>query len=123
MEQGGEAGRVADVDEADLPDGSVSLHVTASSLNYKDALGITGTAPIARSFPMVAGIDLAGVVTASDHPGYTEGDEVVATGQGLGETHWGGLAERARLDGDWLVPLAPPLSPRPARASGHRGVP
>jgi acrylyl-CoA reductase (NADPH) len=121
IEQGGEEGRVADVDEADLPDGSVSIDVTASSLNYKDALGITGTAPIARSFPMVAGIDLAGVVTASDHPGYAEGDEVVATGQGLGETHWGGLAQRARLDGDWLVALPDAFSLRQAMAIGTAG--
>src|SRR4051794_4498485 len=70
---------------------------------------------------MVAGIDLAGVVTASDHPGYTEGDEVVATGQGLGETHWGGLAERARLDGDWLVPLPDAFSLQQAMAIGTAG--
>jgi acrylyl-CoA reductase (NADPH) len=121
IEQGGEEGRVADVDDADLPDGSVGIEVTASSLNYKDALGITGRAPIARSFPMVAGIDLAGVVTASDHADYAEGDGVVATGQGLGETHWGGLAQRARLDGDWLVPLPDAFSLQQAMAIGTAG--
>jgi acrylyl-CoA reductase (NADPH) len=113
--------RLAELDEADLPEGSVSVDVTYSSLNYKDALAITGSAPIARSFPMVAGIDLAGVVSTSDDPDHAAGETVVATGYGLGERHWGGLAQRARLDGDWLVPLSEAFSPRQAMAIGTAG--
>ena len=113
--------RLTEVDEADLPDGSVSVDVAYSSLNYKDALALTGTAPIARSYPMVAGIDLAGVVAASEHPEHATGDPVIATGCGLGEQHWGGLAQRARLDGDWLVPLPDAFTPRQAMAIGTAG--
>jgi acrylyl-CoA reductase (NADPH) len=115
------AARLAQLDEADLPEGSVTLDVAYSSINYKDALAITGTAPIARRFPMVAGIDLAGTVTDSGHPDFSTGDEVLATGYGLGEQHWGGLAQRARLDGDWLVPLPAGLSLRQAMAIGTAG--
>jgi acrylyl-CoA reductase (NADPH) len=113
--------RLAELDDGDLPDGSVTVDVACSSLNYKDALALTGTAPIARSYPMVAGIDLAGVVSASDHPDHQVGDEVVATGCGLGEQHWGGLAQRARLDGDWLVPLPEGFTLRQAMAVGTAG--
>jgi acrylyl-CoA reductase (NADPH) len=113
--------RLAELDEDDLPEGSVTVDVSHSSLNYKDALAVTGSAPIARSFPMVAGIDLAGVVSASDHPGHAVGDMVLATGYGIGETHWGGLAQRARLDGDWLVPLPEAFSARQAMAIGTAG--
>jgi acrylyl-CoA reductase (NADPH) len=113
--------RLAELDEADLPEGSVSVDVTYSSLNYKDALAITGSAPIARSYPMVAGIDLAGVVSASDDPDHAPGETIVATGYGIGERHWGGLAQRARLDGDWLVPLPAAFSPRQAMAIGTAG--
>jgi acrylyl-CoA reductase (NADPH) len=113
--------RLAEVDEADLPAGSVAVDVAYSSLNYKDALGITGTAPIARSLPMVAGIDLAGVVTASEDAAFAPGDEVLATGCGLGERHWGGLAQRARVDGGWLVPLPAGLSLRQVMEIGTAG--
>jgi acrylyl-CoA reductase (NADPH) len=113
--------RLAGIDEGDLPEASVTVDVAYSSLNYKDALALTGTAPIARSYPMVAGIDLAGVVSASDHPDHAVGDRVVATGHGLGEQHWGGLAQRARLDGDWLVPLPEPFTLRQAMAIGTAG--
>ena len=113
--------RLAELDEAELPDGSVSVDVTYSSLNYKDALAITGSAPIARSYPMVAGIDLAGVVSASDDADHAVGETVVVTGYGIGERHWGGLAQRARLDGDWLVPLPEAFSPRQAMAIGTAG--
>ena len=118
----GEAGQtvgVTDLDEAQLPDGSdgpdgmVSVEVEYSTLNYKDGLAITGKSPVVRKFPMVPGIDLAGVVTDSSHADWSKGDRVVLNGWGVGETHWGGLAQRARLNGDWLVPL-PPRSP-PAR--------
>jgi acrylyl-CoA reductase (NADPH) len=123
IEQDGDAAkaRLAELDESELPEGSVTVDVAYSSLNYKDALGLTGTAPIARSFPMVAGIDLAGVVSASDHPDHAVGDAVIATGYGLGEQHWGGLAQRARLDGDWLVPLPDSFSLRQAMAIGTAG--
>src|SRR5260370_21062016 len=84
-------GRRAQLDDGDLPAGSVSVDVAFSSLNYKDALAITGTAAIARKLPMVAGIDLAGKVTDSSHRAYAAGDEVIATGYGIGESHWGGL--------------------------------
>jgi acrylyl-CoA reductase (NADPH) len=114
-------GRLAELDDADLPAGTVTIDVAYSSLNYKDALGITGAAPIARSLPMVAGIDLAGVVTAADHDAFAPGDEVLATGYGLGERHWGGLAQRARVDGDWLVPLPAGLSLRQAMEIGTAG--
>jgi acrylyl-CoA reductase (NADPH) len=113
--------RLAELDEAELPDGSVSVDVTYSSLNYKDALAITGSAPIARSYPMVAGVDLTGVVSASDDADHAPGETVVVTGYGIGERHWGGLAQRARLDGDWLVPLPDAFSPRQAMAIGTAG--
>ena len=113
--------RLAELDEAELPDGSVSVDVTYSSLNYKDALAITGSAPIARSYPMVAGVDLTGVVSASDDADHAVGETVVVTGYGIGERHWGGLAQRARLDGDWLVPLPDAFSPRQAMAIGTAG--
>jgi acrylyl-CoA reductase (NADPH) len=113
--------RLAELDDAQLPEGSVSVDVAYSSLNYKDALALTGTAPIVRSYPMVAGIDLAGVVTASQHPDHAPGDAVVATGYGLGVQHWGGLAQRARLDGDWLVPLPEAFGLRQAMAIGTAG--
>jgi acrylyl-CoA reductase (NADPH) len=107
-------GRLAEVDEADLPEGDVTVDVAYSSVNYKDALAITGSAPIARSFPMVAGIDLAGTVADS-------GDEVLATGYGLGERHWGGLAQRARVRSDWLVPLPDAFTTHQAMQIGTAG--
>jgi acrylyl-CoA reductase (NADPH) len=114
-------GRLAQLDDGDLPAGSVSVDVAFSSLNYKDALAITGTAPIARKLPMVAGIDLAGTVTDSSHRDYAAGDEVLATGYGIGESHWGGLAQRARLDGDWLVPLPATFTSRQTMQIGTAG--
>jgi acrylyl-CoA reductase (NADPH) len=80
------------LDEAELPDGDVSVDVECSTLNYKDGLAITGKSPVVRKFPMVPGIDLAGVVTESAHPDWQKGDSVVLNGWGVGETHWGGLA-------------------------------
>jgi acrylyl-CoA reductase (NADPH) len=114
-------GRLARLEEGDLPAASVTVDVAFSSLNYKDALAITGTAPIARKLPMVAGIDLAGRVTESSHHDYVPGDEVLATGYGIGESHWGGLAQRARLDGDWLVPLPETFTCRQAMQIGTAG--
>ena len=117
----GPQARLAELDDADLPAGAVTVDVAFSSLNYKDALGITGTAPIARSFPMVAGIDLAGTVAASDDEGFAPGDEVLVTGYGIGERHWGGLAQRARLEPGWVVPVPEPFSTRQAMAIGTAG--
>ncbi|SLH89987.1 quinone oxido reductase yhfP [Mycobacteroides abscessus subsp. abscessus] len=99
----------------DLPEGQVTVRVAYSSLNYKDALAITGRGPVVRRFPMVPGIDLAGVVEASNDARYKPGDHVLVNGWGLGETHWGGLAQIARLQADWLVPLPPLVH----RGAGH----
>jgi len=111
----------AELDESRLPSGTVTVDVEYSTLNYKDALALTGKSPIVRKYPMVPGIDLAGTVTGSDHPDWKPGDRVVLNGWGVGETHWGGLAQRARLDGDWLVPLPPEFTTRQAMAIGTAG--
>lgn len=107
--------------EDQLPEGDVTVRVEWSSLNYKDALAITGKGPIVRSYPMVPGIDFAGTIEASSHPGLFVGQHVVLNGWGAGESHWGGLAERARVPGDWLVPLPSALSARQAMALGTAG--
>jgi acrylyl-CoA reductase (NADPH) len=120
----GEAGQRAaltSLDEAELPDGDVGIDIEYSTLNYKDALAITGRSPVVRKFPMVPGIDFAGVVTESTHPDWKQGDRVVLNGWGVGESHWGGLAQRARLDGDWLVPLPARFTARQAMAIGTAG--
>ncbi|MGY1897323.1 acrylyl-CoA reductase (NADPH) [Nocardia gipuzkoensis] len=120
----GEAGpkvTLTDVDEATLPEGNVTVEVAYSTLNYKDALAITGKSPIVRAFPMVPGIDLAGVVTESSHAEWSVGDEVILNGWGVGETHWGGLGQRARLNGDWLIPLPTEFTARQAMAIGTAG--
>src|SRR5215472_8420731 len=93
-----------------LPPGDVLVSVAYSSLNYKDGLAITNKAKIVRSYPMVPGIDLAGTVLESQHPDYSPGDAVVLTGWGIGERYWGGMAQLARVKGDWLVPLRAGLS-------------
>ena len=102
---GGVVARRVELDDDALPEGAVTVDVACSSINYKDALAVRGAAPIARRLPMVAGIDLAGTVSASEDERFTPGDPVVVTGCGLGETHWGGFAQRARLDADMVVPL------------------
>ena len=112
---------VTEVDDAALPDGDVTVRVAYSTLNYKDGLAITGKGPVVRKFPMVPGIDLAGTVEASTHAGIAVGDKVVLNGWGVGEGHWGGLAQRARLKGDWLVPLPAAFTPRQAMAIGTAG--
>lgn len=117
----GQTVRVAEVDEAQLPDGDVSIDVEYSTLNYKDGLAITGSSPVVRKFPMVPGIDLVGVVTESGHADWAKGDRVVLNGWGVGETHWGGLAQRARLNGDWLVPLPAAFTAGQAMAIGTAG--
>lgn len=92
-----------------------------STLNYKDGLAISGKSPVVRQFPMIPGIDLAGMVEASNHPDYQVGDRVLLNGWGVGESHWGGLAQKARLRGDWLIPLPKGLSERQAMAIGTAG--
>jgi len=109
------------LDEAQLPEGDVTIAVDFSTLNYKDGLAITGRGPVVRKFPMVPGIDLAGTVIDSGHADWKAGDAVVLNGWGVGETHWGGLAQKARLKGDWLVPLPKAFTPRQAMAIGTAG--
>lgn len=104
-EEGQHKARMQQVDESCLPDGDVTVKVAYSTLNYKDALAITGRSPVVRSYPMVPGIDLAGEVESSTHPEFKPGDRVLLNGWGVGEKHWGGLAEKARLKGDWLIPV------------------
>lgn len=109
------------LDDAQLPAGDVTVRVEWSTINYKDALAITGRSPVVRKFPMVPGIDLAGVVEQSAHAVYAPGDRVVLNGYGIGESHHGGLAERARVSGDWLVRLPERLTTRQAAAIGTAG--
>ncbi|TEA70023.1 MDR family oxidoreductase [Allopusillimonas ginsengisoli] len=109
------------LDETALPAGNVTVRVAYSTLNYKDALAITGKSPVVRSFPMVPGIDFSGVVEQSDDAAYKPGDKVVLNGWGVGEKHWGGLAELARVNGDWLVPLQAPFTLRQAMGLGTAG--
>ena len=112
---------VAQVDEAQLPPGDVNVAVAYSTLNYKDALAITNRSPVVRNWPMVAGIDGAGTVIDSSHAGWRSGDAFVHNGWGVGESHWGCLAEKARLRGDWLVKLPGAFTARQAMAIGTAG--
>ena len=108
-------------DEAELMEGDVTVRVEYSTLNYKDGLAVTGKAPVVRRFPMIAGIDFAGTVEQSSHPQWKAGDKVVCTGWGMGETHLGAYAEKARVKGDWLVRLPEGMSARTAMAIGTAG--
>lgn len=112
---------VAQLDEAQLPEGDVTIDVDFSTLNYKDGLAITGRGPVVRRFPMVPGIDLVGTVRESGHGDWKAGDRVVLNGWGVGETHWGGLAQVARLKGEWLVPLPDAFTGQQAMAIGTAG--
>ena len=112
---------LSDIDDAQLPDGDVTVQVEWSTLNYKDGLAITGLSPVVRQFPMVPGIDFAGTVTESAHPRWQVGDRVVLNGWGVGEAWWGGLAQKARVQGDWLVALPAGLTTRQAMAIGTAG--
>jgi acrylyl-CoA reductase (NADPH) len=105
----------------DLMDGDVTIAVSHSSLNYKDALAVTGRAPVVRRFPMVPGIDFAGTVEQSANPDFHPGDKVLLTGHGVGESHHGGYAQKARVRGEWLVPLPPAFTPAQAMAIGTAG--
>mgnify|MGYP006170370015 CR=1 FL=1 len=112
---------LAQVNEDQLPEGNVTIDVAYSTLNYKDGLAITGSSPVVRKFPMVPGIDLAGTVRESSHADWKAGDKVVLNGWGVGEGHWGGLSQVARLNGDWLVPLPSAFSEKQAMAIGTAG--
>ena len=109
------------LDESALPEGDVTVAVSYSTINYKDALAVTGSAPIAKSYPMVPGIDFSGVVTASDNADFAVGDSVVLNGWGVGEKHWGGFAQTARVKGKWLIKLPAGLSDADAMRIGTAG--
>lgn len=110
------------LDEERLPtDGNVRVRVERSTINYKDALAITGRSPVVRRHPMVPGIDFAGTVEASDDPRWRPGDAVLLNGFGVGESHWGGLAQKAQVRGDWLLPLPAGLTAHEAMAVGTAG--
>ncbi|MFM2399720.1 MAG: hypothetical protein RL341_1877 [Pseudomonadota bacterium] len=113
--------RVADIDQAQLPPGDVAIQVAYSTLNYKDGLAITNRGPVVRTWPMVAGIDGAGTVLTSDSPAFKPGDQVILNGFGVGEVHWGCLAQTARLNSDWLIKLPAAISPKRAMAIGTAG--
>src|SRR6266849_1963274 len=100
-----QSARVTELTDSDLMDGDVTVAVEYSTVNYKDGLAVTGKAPIIRKFPLIPGVDLAGRVVRSQNPNFHEGDRVVLNGYGVGEMHHGGYAERARVKGDWLIPL------------------
>jgi acrylyl-CoA reductase (NADPH) len=117
----GTTASLAQFDEAELMEGDVTVRVEWSTLNYKDGLALTGKAPVVRRFPMIAGIDFAGTVEQSSHPQWKAGDKVVCNGWGMGETHLGAYAEKARVKGDWLVALPAGISARDAMAIGTAG--
>ncbi len=109
------------IESSDLPNENVSIDVLYSTLNYKDGLAITGKGPVVRSFPMVPGIDLVGTVTNSTSDEFKNGDNVILNGFGVGEKHWGGLAQKAALNSDWLIPLPAGISPKQAMQIGTAG--
>ena len=117
----GTTAALAQFDEAELMEGDVTVRVEWSTLNYKDGLALTGKAPVVRRFPMIAGIDFAGTVEQSSSPNWKAGDKVVCNGWGMGETHLGAYAEKARVKGDWLVRLPDGMSARDAMAIGTAG--
>ncbi len=119
--ESGQKVALRDFDENDLMDGDVTVRVEHSTINYKDGLAITGKAPVVRRFPMIAGVDFSGTVEQSSHPDWTAGDKVICNGWGLGETHLGAYAQKARVKGGWLVRLPPTMSAREATAIGTAG--
>lgn len=120
-EDGQQTVGLSDFDESELMEGDVTLRVEWSTINYKDGLAVTGKAPVVRRFPMIAGIDAAGTVETSNHPDWKPGDRVVVNGWGCGETHLGFFGEKARVKGDWLVPLPTGIAARDAMAIGTAG--
>jgi acrylyl-CoA reductase (NADPH) len=119
--EAGQTVRLTDFDEANLMDGDVAVAVEYSTVNYKDGLAVTGKAPVVRRFPMIAGVDFAGTVESSSHSAWKPGDKVVLNGWGLGESHLGAYAQKARVKGDWLVRLPANMSARDAMAIGTAG--
>lgn len=117
----GQTVALKEFDDAELMEGDVTLRVTHSTVNYKDGLALTGKSPVVRRFPMIPGIDCAGVVEASSHPDFQVGDRVILNGWGTGETHLGAYAEKSRVKGDWLVALPSGLTPAKAMAIGTAG--
>ena len=117
----GSKASIVDVEEQDLMPGTVTVRVSHSTVNYKDGLAITGTSPVVRTFPMIGGIDFAGTVERSEDANYKPGDRVVCNGWGMGETHFGGFAEKARVKGEWLVKLPDGISAHDAMAIGTAG--
>jgi acrylyl-CoA reductase (NADPH) len=117
----GQTVRLTDFDEKNLMDGDVTVRVEYSTVNYKDGLAITGKAPVVRRFPMIAGVDFAGTVESSTHPKWKPGDQVILNGWGLGETHLGAYAEKARVKGDWLVQRPAGIAARDAMVIGTAG--
>lgn len=117
----GQTVALSDFDDGDLMDGDVTFRVEWSTVNYKDGLAVTGKSPVVRRFPMIAGIDAAGTVLTSSHADWKPGDQVILNGWGCGETHLGAYAEKARVKGDWLVPLPSGLPMRDAMAIGTAG--
>ena len=118
---GSQSVRLADFDDNNLMEGDVTVAVEYSTVNYKDGLALTGKAPVVRRFPMIAGVDFAGMVESSSHPAWRPGDKVILNGWGLGETHLGAYAEKARVRGDWLVRLPDGMSAHDAMAIGTAG--
>lgn len=112
---------VKEIDDSALPEGDVTIQVAYSTLNYKDALAITGKAPVVKQFPMIPGVDLAGQVESCETDKFSAGDWVLLNGFGVGEAHWGGLAQKARLKSEWLIPLPKAFSPRQAMTIGTAG--
>ncbi|AIV31660.1 MDR family oxidoreductase [Enterobacter cloacae] len=121
QQDGNTVASVQALDESRLPEGDVTVDIDWSSLNYKDALAITGKGKIIRNFPMVPGIDFAGHVHSSEDPRFHAGQQVLLTGWGVGENHWGGLATQARVKGEWLVPMPAGLDGRKAMIIGTAG--
>src|ERR671931_120271 len=119
--EGGQKVTLTEFDEANLMEGDVTVRVEWSTVNYKDGLAITGKAPVVRRWPMIGGVDFAGTVEASSHPDWKPGDRVILNGWGLGETHLGAYAQKARVKGDWLVPMPPGMTGREAMAIGTAG--
>ena len=119
--ESGQSVAFTDFPETDLMEGDVTVRIIHSGINYKDGLALTGKAPIAKRFPLIPGIDFAGEVVASEHADYAVGDGVILCGWGVGESHHGGLAETARVKGEWLVPLPGSMSPADAMAIGTAG--
>ncbi len=117
----GQKAEIVELDDGALMDGDVTVRIEYSTINYKDSLALTGKAPIVRVWPLIPGIDFAGVVERSDHGEFKVGDRVVLNGWGVGETHHGGLAQRARVRGDWLVKLPDAINTRQAMAIGTAG--